>query len=476
MGLLSRILGPSRAGTTRSQVAARYDAAQTSELNRRHWQSADHLSADSALTPAVRQRLRSRARYEAANNGYLAGMTNTRATDLVGTGPRLLLDCGPDADQELVSLVEDNVYEWGQASGIAAKLRTMSIAKAIDGESFAIITNNSAFRGVQLDLRLVEAEMVADPVVRIDLAGAVDGIRYDESGNPAQYYLLDHHPGSTNLGATMAGRWIDASAVLHWYHATRAGQSRGVGEVVPALELFAMLRRYQYAVVTAAETAAAFAAVLKTTLPPEAVAAPSIDAWETMPITRGMMTIAPENWEPYQLKAEQPTESFSAFERRILMQIARSLNLPYIVATMDASGANYSTMRGDYLVYRKHLAAERAELERVVLDPVLARWLDEAALIDGQIPDGLPPRDQWSWRWAWDGHEHVDPVKEATAEQISLSAHTTSLSEVCARRGRDWRQVLRQRAAEQAFAAELGIDLQPAPPQPAPAQEDNANA
>ena len=165
MGLLSRLLGPSRSGTARREVSARYDAAQTSELNRRHWQAADTLSADSALTPAVRQRLRSRARYEAANNGYLAGMTNTRATDLVGTGPRLLLDCGPDADQELVSIVEDNVYEWGQATALAAKLRTMSIAKAIDGESFAVITNNSALRGVQLDLRLVEAEMVADPRV-----------------------------------------------------------------------------------------------------------------------------------------------------------------------------------------------------------------------------------------------------------------------------------------------------------------------
>lgn len=467
MGVLSRILGPSRAS---QRVAARYDAAQTTSLNRGHWQQADHLSADSALSPAVRRQLRARARYEAANNGYLAGMVATKATDLVGTGPRLLLDCGPDADQQLVSIVEDRVYEWGQQIALAQKLRTMAIGHAIDGDEFALVVNNRALRSVQLDLRLVEADQVCDPVVRIDLAGSVDGIRYDADGNPASYYVLDHHPGSTNLGTTLEGRWVPAASMLHYYHATRPGQSRGVGQVVPALELFAMLRRYQYAVVTAAETAANFAAVLKTTLPPESVEAPAIPAWDTMPLVRGMVNIMPENWDAYQLKAEQPTETFSAFERRLLMQISRTLNMPYIVAVMDATGANYSTMRGDYLVYRKHLAAERAEIERVILDPLVTLWMDEAALVAGEIPDGLPPRDTWTWRWAWDGHEHVDPVKESTAEATSLAAQTTNLAEICARRGKDWRQILRQRAAEIAFAEELGLPASAAVPA-APADE-----
>lgn len=451
-------------------VRARYDAAQTTSLNKNHWGMADHLSPDAALSPLVRRTLRARARYEAANNGYLHGMVSTLATDLVGSGPTLLLDCGPDADQTAVARVEENVFEWHQEIELAKKLRIMRMGKAIDGDTFLLQTTNRKLRHVQLDVRAVEAEMIADPASRWDLAGSIDGVRFDEDGNPSEYFLLDHHPGSMHFGVTMGGRWVSAAKVHHYYHATRAGQHRGVGEVVPALELFAMLRRYQYAVVTAAETAADLAVILKTTMP-AAGSATGIPAWETMPIARGMAMAPPEGWEPYQIKAEQPTSTFDAFERRLLMQISRCLNMPYIVAVMDATGANYSTMRGDYLVYRKHMSAERSEVERVVLDPLLESWIEEATVVEGMIPDGLPPRDQWTWRWRWDGHEHIDPLKEAEAETVGLASKTVSRAEACARRGKDWRQVFRQIAAEEAYAKELDIDLTPANQQQSAANE-----
>jgi hypothetical protein len=53
-------------------VRGRYDAATTTEENRRHWANADLLSADAANNPRVRTILRSRARYEVANNSYTA--------------------------------------------------------------------------------------------------------------------------------------------------------------------------------------------------------------------------------------------------------------------------------------------------------------------------------------------------------------------------------------------------------------------
>jgi lambda family phage portal protein len=470
MGLFGNLLGPSRhsmAATIDAQrqtlvrmIRARYDAASDTPLNKRHWAGADHYSADAALSPWIRRKMRARARHEAANNGYLAGMVNTLATDAIGTGPQLLLDCGPDANQDLVARVEENVFEWHQEIDAAKKLRTMRIVKALDGDAFAVQTNNRKLRHVQLDIRTVEAEQIADPATRFEMGGSVDGIRFDDDGNPAEYFLLRHHPGSTHYGVTLDGQWIAADKVHHYFHATRPGQHRGVGEVVPALELFAMLRRYQYAVVTAAETAADLAVILKTTMPATGSAA-AIPLAETLPLMRGMALAAPEGWEPSQMKAEQPTSTFDAFERRILMQIARCLNMPYIVAVMDATGANYSTMRGDYLVYRKHLAAERAEIERVILDPLLEKWIEEATVIDGMIPDGLPPRDRWTWRWRWDGFEHIDPLKEANAETVGLAAKTVTRAESCARRGKDWRQVFRQLAAEQAYAEELGIDINP---------------
>lgn len=448
-------------------VQARYDAAQTTPLNQRHWSQADWLSPDAALHPGIRRTLRVRARYEAANNSYCAGMLSTLATDLVGTGPRLQLELpGVEPEDNRVRSVEQAVYEWSQAIDLPAKLRTMRIARATDGEAFGIKQTNGRLRGVQLDVQLVEADQVANPTWILEL-GAIDGLRLDEYGNIAQWHVLRHHPGSMTW-AINDGDWLPANRVLHWAHRTRPGQHRGVGEIVPALELFAMLRRYTLATVTAAETAADFAALIHTNMPSGDSGAASLPEWDTMPIVRGMAMSLPDGWDATQMKPEHPTTTFDAFEKRLLNQIARCLNLPYIVAALDSSQASYSSMRGDYLVYRKSVNCLRADLERNVLDPLLNDWLDEAALIPRLIPNGLPPVADWNWRWIWQGWEHVDPTKEADAQTIRLGNNTTTLADECSKLGNDWRQVLRQRAAEKALMRELGLEEQAPRPQMEP--------
>ena len=65
--------------------------------------------------------------------------------------------------------------------------------------------------------------------------------------------------------------------------------------------------------------------------------------------------------------------------------------------------------------------------------------------------------DEWPHRWFWDGHEHVDPAKEANAQATRLSSNTTALAAEYARIGLDWEEQLRQRAKEVALMRELGL-------------------
>ena len=66
-------------------IRSRYDAAQTTDENRRHWANADALSAAAANSLDMRRTVRNRARYEVANNCYLSGMVQTLANDCIGT-------------------------------------------------------------------------------------------------------------------------------------------------------------------------------------------------------------------------------------------------------------------------------------------------------------------------------------------------------------------------------------------------------
>ena len=59
----------------------------------------------------------------------------------------------------------------------------------------------------------------------------------------------------------------------------------------------------------------------------------------------------------------------------------------------------------------------------------------------------------------WDGFGHVDPVKEANAQSIRLSNHTTTLAEECAREGKDYEMVLHQLAREFKLAKKLGLPV-----------------
>lgn len=80
------------------------------------------------------------------------------------------------------------------------------------------------------------------------------------------------------------------------------------------------------------------------------------------------------------------------------------------------------------------------------------------------MPAGLGPFADWPHQWFWDGHEHVDPAKEATAQETRLANHTTTLADEYARRGQDWESQLRQRAKELILMRELGLPAAQASP------------
>ena len=439
---------------------ARFEAAEQGD-DYKHWAGADAFSADAALSPAKRRTMRNRARHERVNNSYLAGISATLAGDLIGTGPRLQLDIG---DAEAARTVERAWYDWGTLIDLPAKLRTMREALVVDGEAFGMMVNNPRLPGVQLDLRLIEADMVATPteLMRQTITpegNTVDGLEFDEVGNVLAYQVLNFHPGSNFRVNNLMFSRVPAAAMVHWFRKIRPGQNRGMPEVAPALRLFGQLRRYTEAVIAAAETAADFAAFIHSNSP--AAEVDEVDSFAELEIRKRSLVTLPEGWDISQLKAEQPTSTYKDFKREILNEIARCMQIPFNVAALDSSSYNYASGRMDHQVYGMVQRVDRDQIERICLDRVLSAWVNEASLV-GMIPDGLPPFSEWNWAWVWDGKDHVDPGKEANAAETRLRTLTTSLASEYARQGKRWDVELRQIAAERALMAELGLNAAPA--------------
>lgn len=453
-GRLAHFFGRSRSTREQRMVRAIIDAARTTPENRRHWAAADGLSADAAYSADVRDTLRRRARYEAVANSYLKGIALSVVNETIGTGPRLQV---LHADPAVNEAIEAIWSRWAGETRFAATLRTMRHAKLIDGEAFAVLATDPGLAGpVKLKVQTIESDRVCSAFASTD-SREVDGIRFDSYGRPQSYRILREHPGGTS--PSMEAEDVSASSILHWFRADRPEQSRGIPEITPALPLFAMLRRYNLAVLAAAETAADYAVLLYTDAP----AGGEAEGYEAIPpemeIESRMMQPIPAGWRAEQMKPQQPASTHEMAVRVYLREIARCLCIPACVALGDSSGYNYASGRLDFQVFRRSVVLDQHDAELVVLDRVLWALLDEASMVRGLLPSGTGPFGAIPHIWTWDAGEHVDPSKEADAQEKRLKNLTTSLADEYAKRARDWEAGLRQIARERALMRELNLSF-----------------
>ena len=417
-------------------LRARYDAAQTTTDNERHWANADGLGPNAANSPAVRKKVRYRARYEALeNNSYAKGMVLGFSNALIGTGPRLQLTT---RDKKANQRVERSFYRWAEEIGLAEKLRTMSMAYVVDGEAFAMLTTNERLaHSVKLDVVPVECDYFEPALIGDDIWR--DGAKFDSNNNPIQWQKWKTHPGDPySYRLQNQTETIDASEVLHVHRPDRPGQRRGMSHLVTSLPLFAMYRRFKLATLAAAETAANFSAVVYT----NGVATPAVpggsDHWGAIvPVeTNGMLTL-PEGWEMKQFAAEHPTSTLAMFEERIIAEVARCLLQPLNVALGSSKDHNFSSGKLDFLGYDRSIVVERSRWISRVVGRIVRAWINEAVLIDGLLPVGVGPIAEWDIGYRWDAAGVIDEKKQAEADQINLANGTVTRTDIAARNGSD---------------------------------------
>ena len=168
-----------------------------------------------------------------------------------------------------------------------------------------------------------------------------------------------------------------------------------------------------------------------------------------------MLLTVPAGWKMGQLDAKQPTATHAEFVKIILSEIARCAVSTYGSVSGDFSGHNYASGRLDNQLYHKSILVDRSFWEAEVLNRIFDVWYQEFSLTTGTPTERRTPRHTGFW----DGFVHVDPTKEANAQETRLLNHTTTLAAECAKDGRDYMGVLRQRAKEIKLMRQLGIPV-----------------
>jgi capsid protein len=429
-------------------IRASYDAAQTTTDNTNHWAAADSYDADSANSLSVRKTLTKRSRYECNNNGHGKGIVLTQANYVIGRGPRLDIRTRSEGYN---SMVEAAWIRWTNRVHFARKLRTACKAKVGDGEGFIIARNNPALRDpVKLDLVGTECEQVTTHQLPWGEVNHIDGIKFDEFGNPLSYDVLRYHPGGEWSYLASQSEEVPAKFVLHWFREDRPGQHRAVPELSPTLGLFAPNRRFREATVAAAETAADFAAVMRTNASPSEEP-DAVRPFTSVPIEKRTLTALPFQWEMQQLRAEHPNATYDTFVRSQICEESRPLNMPYNIAACDSSGYSFSGGRLDHLTYFVSVDVEQADCEDMVLDPLFELWWAEAILTYGWVGDAeFPPTHEW----VWPARPQIDDLKTANAREVGLGTGSVAPSDILTEDGRDWEVHVAKLAEDYGVSAE----------------------
>jgi lambda family phage portal protein len=442
-----------------SDASRAWDAAKTTRLNEAQWAQAtgDHINDKIGLDLVT---LRNRAIDEAERNPFVEGMIETYVASVVGVeGPSLQVQ---SEDEEWNEWAERVWWDWWQQPDLNGVLSGVDLMRQwvrslwVCGE-FVTIEVSDESRDIAYCLQDVHPRRLKTPFFGISSALLRDGVERNELGKPIRYYIESFLSAENAIASNGAVTPYDADSVIHGFKQREPGQIRGIPWLAPVLQTCADLRCYDEQVMDAARAAADMAVLLQTNHPD----ATYVQVNESTAIQRRTIRTLPPGWTASQMNPAQPAAQYTDYRSERLRELGRPVNMPLMMVRLDSSNHNYSSARFDGQLYSRGVASTQRWLVRCAMDRMTKKLFREAGLRDGQTPP-----ERYETRWTWEAMPHVDPGKEASAAEKGLATNSTTLADICATGGKDWEQVLKQRAREEQMKKDLGL----LPPVPEPAE------
>ncbi|HXC37874.1 MAG TPA: phage portal protein [Burkholderiales bacterium] len=490
-------------------------------------------SADADLIPE-QGRIVSRSRDLARNHGIADGARQTHLDNVVGCGLRLKAK----PNWQVLKRQRDWADEWAQ--GVEARWQGYwgttqpDAADCLNGDGLTAQVFNSAWMNgefISLPLwmpgrltqqgmaqyatchNIVEPDRLSNPYGAPNTPTLRGGVEIDAYGKPLAYNFRTTHPGDVYFAGAMYvndaayGRWERVPAmtpwgrrrVIHGYdRELRPGQSRGIPALASVMKPFKTLGDFTQAELNAAIANALVAIVLESNLSQEAIVElfssnpDALKAYQDGLSQRNRSAIdhmgaqiipVPLGDKVSSFSPGRPSSNYDPFVTSFLRWISVGLHLPYELLMKDFSKTNYSSARAALLEAWRFFNRRRKWLSEYWMQPAYELWLEEE-INAGEIEDpGFYTQRAAVCRatWVGDGRGWVDPLKEVEAAALRVAQGFSTLEAECAEQGRDWRDVVEQKARELKYIKDLeaqyGISFSaPAPAVLSPAKAKETNA
>ena len=421
----------------------------------------------------ARKILRARARDMERNNDVVNGILLAYKRNVVGKG--FNLQALTDSD-DINNAIESLWREWNKARNcditgqqtLREILNMVMRRQVIDGE-IAIIKTYDSNKKIPFQLQLREADDLDSlGLLNNQTNGNVicEGIEMDSSNRPIAYYFTE--TDANGMIKNQATR-IEEKRVIYLWQRARPSEYRGITMLAPLIERLHNLDDYHKAVNFMQKILASICVFIKQALPDGISGAlgraksiiPSEDPNDRQQKVKAgqIMYLKPGEEVSTLIPSGQAAEAagYTTTQQRMS---AAAIGLSLEATARDVSQVNYSSARQNLLEDTKTYNDWQQWLIDHLLDEIYTEFLISAYLA-GQLP---PIPDFWQnkekyfkHRFIGQGMSWIDPVKESVANKTALETGQATLEEICAKAGKDWKEVLQQRAREKAYAESLGL-------------------
>lgn len=448
-----------------------YDSGNIDRLNS-GWTSIN-TSAEQT-DQSQRDIIRARARDLERNSDIAEAIIGPFERNVVGTGIKLqakITRTDGTENDELNKQIEELWSDWCRARNCDitgqqsfSEMQQMAIRRLrVDG---GIIFVKAYTKGgvVPLCLQAREVDDLDNSLnmpFRIGSNRVAGGIEFDQYNKPIAYYLKKYTPDGFWTGKSER---IEAKNVIFLWKKYRPTQIREISPLAKTLPRVRDVNEFVEAV-SVKERILACLSVFVTKQTPSGIGrGTQVDpksGYKQTTISPGMI----HELQPGEnITAVTPSGQSSNAKDFISTQqrlAGSGQGLSYEAVSRDMSQVNYSSARQGlledqrtYMMWQQFLIEHfcREVYTEFVISAVLASKLNIPGFWGNKMKylKHIWIAPGWSW---------IDPLKEVNANVKALDSGQETLAHICAERGEDWRDVLKQRAQEMKLAQELGINL-----------------
>lgn len=140
--------------------------------------------------------------------------------------------------------------------------------------------------------------------------------------------------------------------------------------------------------------------------------------------------------------------------------IGSGQGLSYEAVSRDMNGATYSSARQN-AQEDENTYTEEVELLTAFMSEAYEHFVISGCLTGlFAVPDFWERREEYlSHAWIKTPKKWIDPVKEANADKIALQSGQKTFQDLCAERGKDWKEAVSEISEVLKYGHEVGVDM-----------------